>query len=77
MKMVFGCVAYWLRHTGSAAVACRLSRTIAHGIIVPQSETEPESPALESQFSTPPLQVSPWDNNIFKKMRKTVVLNMT
>ena len=71
--MVFGCVAYWLRQ----AVACRLSCTIAYGTIVPQSETEPESPALESEFSTPTLQISPWDNNIFKKMHKTVVLNMT
>ena len=53
VKMFLGCVRYQLRTTGSAGVACRLSRTVAHGILVPQSETEPESPALESKFSTP------------------------
>ena len=57
---VCGCIGSQLHHAGSFIVvhrpssymACRLSCSIACGILVPQPGIEPASPALQSRFLT-------------------------
>ena len=51
--MLFGCVVSWLWHAGFfLVIAHGLSRLVACGILVPQPEIEPASPALEGIFLT-------------------------